>query len=569
MGTGRSRFLLAGPGPKGPVMSILRRSLTHVNEEKIGNALAARRAGFSVIPLKARGKEPLVEWAEHQQRRADETAIRQWFTRWPNANYGIVTGAVSGIVVLDVDDPGLLPELERRGLPKTYAVLTGRGVHMYYKHDPRLKSGKPMPGVELRSDGCYVVCPGSIHPTGAVYTVLCSEPIAEAPGWLYTAEPASQSQSRGESWVNPALLEALIPYVQKLAGKPLRFSRKGTAAFRSPYRVDRRPSVFFSLKTGCIHDSAFGMVRSLKELCAEAGIDPAAYGGLRRPGIAPSCENESPPPNVSNESKEDPKLTRSALLSGGKVLTARLLDLLGKHGKLTNIRATDLRGLGLSPEQTRTALAQARAVGAIERVERGVYAITPAGLDYLKDTAPLPNRAYTGHPTNYRQEAYREAAIALQPPSPTRRHPSKAQIAERAGISRSSAYLYDRALGFVRHRLVLQRELSGAVAEFNALLNARHWWIDLFDPGEPDHSLASITPRRDSWGEPDMSAVKQEVVQARAHCPGVRMFVQWPAPSILLLPGQEIRDHLPPGGRLLPDGTVIVTMDSPVCSHRV
>src|SRR6266536_5019093 len=33
----------------------------------------------------------------------DETAIRRWWDMWPKANVGIVTGRVSGFVVLDVD----------------------------------------------------------------------------------------------------------------------------------------------------------------------------------------------------------------------------------------------------------------------------------------------------------------------------------------------------------------------------------------------------------------------------------------------------------------------------------
>ena len=35
--------------------------------------------------------------------RADETEVREWYERWPDANVGIVTGAMSSLVVLDVD----------------------------------------------------------------------------------------------------------------------------------------------------------------------------------------------------------------------------------------------------------------------------------------------------------------------------------------------------------------------------------------------------------------------------------------------------------------------------------
>src|SRR2546427_13223225 len=38
-----------------------------------------------------------------QDASTDEATIRQWWCRWPGANIGIRTGAVSGLVVLDVD----------------------------------------------------------------------------------------------------------------------------------------------------------------------------------------------------------------------------------------------------------------------------------------------------------------------------------------------------------------------------------------------------------------------------------------------------------------------------------
>jgi len=69
-------------------------------------ALRYMRLGYSVIPVD--GKVPLVAWAEFQNRRATEAEIRGWWAKWPVANIGIVTGAVSGIIVLDVDgQPGV------------------------------------------------------------------------------------------------------------------------------------------------------------------------------------------------------------------------------------------------------------------------------------------------------------------------------------------------------------------------------------------------------------------------------------------------------------------------------
>ena len=59
--------------------------------------------GWAVVPVRAREKYPLIAWQVYQQHCASVGDVRAWFARWPNANVGIVTGVVSGLVVIDVD----------------------------------------------------------------------------------------------------------------------------------------------------------------------------------------------------------------------------------------------------------------------------------------------------------------------------------------------------------------------------------------------------------------------------------------------------------------------------------
>jgi hypothetical protein len=59
--------------------------------------------GFSVIPIEPRGKKPLIAWEPYQTHAPLADEIKTWWTKWPAANVGIVTGAVSGLVVLDID----------------------------------------------------------------------------------------------------------------------------------------------------------------------------------------------------------------------------------------------------------------------------------------------------------------------------------------------------------------------------------------------------------------------------------------------------------------------------------
>ena len=41
-------------------------------------------------------KVPLIAWKEYQSRRPTEAEVRDWFTKWPDANIGIVTRFITG-----------------------------------------------------------------------------------------------------------------------------------------------------------------------------------------------------------------------------------------------------------------------------------------------------------------------------------------------------------------------------------------------------------------------------------------------------------------------------------------
>src|SRR5690606_33283679 len=67
-------------------------------------AVEYSRRGWSVIPLRPREKRPDIRsWAKYQQQAASVEQVQRYWERHPDANIGIVTGAVSGLVVLDVD----------------------------------------------------------------------------------------------------------------------------------------------------------------------------------------------------------------------------------------------------------------------------------------------------------------------------------------------------------------------------------------------------------------------------------------------------------------------------------
>ena len=141
-------------------------------------AQAYLAAGWSAIPV-GQDKRPLFTWKEFQTRRAEPDECSAWFDKYPNANVGVVTGAISGISVVDLDGPDGEASAKDLNLPRTYTVKTPKGWHLYYKHHPLLHTGAAfLPGIDVRSDGGYVVAPPSAI-NGLVYSQRRKDKVAE------------------------------------------------------------------------------------------------------------------------------------------------------------------------------------------------------------------------------------------------------------------------------------------------------------------------------------------------------------------------------------------------------
>jgi putative DNA primase/helicase len=145
------------------------------------------------------GKHPIPSLVPHGvlDALADEGAVAQWWAVYADANIGIATGDASGIVVVDVDPPGLATfgNLERLHgeVPPTWAAETGSGgLHLYYRMPPldvRNSAGAVGPGIDVRGNGGYVIAPPSRHLTGRRYRWQDAWhprrlPLAAVPDWL-------------------------------------------------------------------------------------------------------------------------------------------------------------------------------------------------------------------------------------------------------------------------------------------------------------------------------------------------------------------------------------------------
>lgn len=121
---------------------------------------------YSLIPVNNE-KKSYIYWEKYQHQRADKEDIFNWYDKFTNVNIGIVTGNISKLAVIDVDDLNLLPELIKAvpEMEETTRVKTRRGYHYYFSlNGEYVKSTNSLFGkrLELKSNGNYVVAPPSM-----------------------------------------------------------------------------------------------------------------------------------------------------------------------------------------------------------------------------------------------------------------------------------------------------------------------------------------------------------------------------------------------------------------------
>jgi hypothetical protein len=150
-------------------------------------ALAYAKHGLSVVPLD--GKQATVRWETLQHAAATPDILYAWWAKRKLKNIGVVCGHVSNLVVIDLDGLEAVAAFESRfpALCESYTVLTGsgKGKHIYLRPADipptlRVMTIPDVGNLEMRSDGCYVVAPPSIHPdTLQPYRIARALPVLE------------------------------------------------------------------------------------------------------------------------------------------------------------------------------------------------------------------------------------------------------------------------------------------------------------------------------------------------------------------------------------------------------
>lgn len=144
-------------------------------------ALAHLDRNFAVLPVRP-DKEPRSDlirrtrgtpsWRQLVKRPATAVEVCDWFEADPTVGIGVLTGEVSNVVVVDIDNPASAPSL-----PTTATVTTQRGVHGYFRASGPVRT-REFPWGEIRGEGAYVLAPCTRRSDGGAYA------------WEFTPEDA-------------------------------------------------------------------------------------------------------------------------------------------------------------------------------------------------------------------------------------------------------------------------------------------------------------------------------------------------------------------------------------------
>lgn len=152
--------------------------------DMMDRALRYHDRGWIVLPIKAEEKKPRVKWKRYQSERPDREQVVDWWTKWPDANIGVVLGPVSNLLVVDVDgeEPHRILIDLCGEIPLAPTVKSGSNdpyrYHLYFMHPEGIETGASKTPwnkrddankLELRGHKGILVLPPSLHKSGKRY----------------------------------------------------------------------------------------------------------------------------------------------------------------------------------------------------------------------------------------------------------------------------------------------------------------------------------------------------------------------------------------------------------------
>jgi putative DNA primase/helicase len=139
----------------------------------------------------------------------NEKIIRQWWERWPKANVGIACGKTSGVIAADID-PRNGGKESKKNLPGSFPFTPisdtgGDGEHFLLKYPDNgfaIKNDTNLtgfPGIDIKSDGGFIVAPPSRHISGKNYSWRinpATTPLAPMPKWFLEIIKKEEEQAQ-------------------------------------------------------------------------------------------------------------------------------------------------------------------------------------------------------------------------------------------------------------------------------------------------------------------------------------------------------------------------------------
>lgn len=148
-------------------------------------AVELARRGKSVFPCDPTTKRPLTDHGFHDASR-DDHQVADMFRSKRCPAIGLPTGRVNGLVVVDIDVPGAHAHdgfatfdfLAEQGftIPESPVQVRtasgGRHIYLRCSHIEIKSRSNIAPGIDIRGEGGYVICPPSRRPDGSRWEVF-------------------------------------------------------------------------------------------------------------------------------------------------------------------------------------------------------------------------------------------------------------------------------------------------------------------------------------------------------------------------------------------------------------
>ena len=114
--------------------------------------------GLSVVPLGIKGKKAVVAWKKYETEKMGISDIDEWWSKWPDANIGIITGTINKLLVLDVDGDEGRQSLKIASIMSinTVTARSSRGKYYHTSGKKGIYSYMAFSRMDIRCEGTIV-----------------------------------------------------------------------------------------------------------------------------------------------------------------------------------------------------------------------------------------------------------------------------------------------------------------------------------------------------------------------------------------------------------------------------